>query len=61
MAAKKPQAKEVVKKAKPQARVKIPKQVSSSPDKVWRRLMIKAIQAQAHNARFAKVSKTTDH
>lgn len=53
MAAKKP-VKEVVKKSKPQVKVKIPKFVSSSSDKVWRKMMIRAIQEQANNARYAK-------
>lgn len=60
MAAKKPAVKEVVKKSKPQVKVKIPKQVSSSPDKVWRKMMIKAIQEQANNARYAKSGKASE-
>lgn len=60
MAAKKPAVKEVVKKSKPQVKVKIPKQVSSSPDKVWRKMMIKAIQEQANNARYAKSGKSAE-
>jgi len=60
MAAKKQPVKEVVKKSKPQAKVKIPKQVSSSPDKVWRKLMIKAIQDQANTARFVKSGKIVE-
>ena len=59
-AKKKPAVKEVVKKAKPQVKVKIPKQVSSSSDKVWRKLMIRAIQDQANNARYAKSGKTAE-
>lgn len=52
MAAKKPaKVQEVVKKAKPQAKVHIPKFVSSSTDKFWRRRMITAIREQADNSR----------
>ncbi len=53
MAAKKPVVQERVKKAKPQMKVKIPKQVSSSPDKVWRRLMITAIREAAHAKKYS--------
>ena len=53
MAAKKPAAPvEKVKKQKPQVHVKIPKYITSSTDKVWRKLMIKAIQEQAQRARY---------
>lgn len=48
MAAKKqPVKQEEVKRPRQQAVVRIPKQVSASTDKVWRRAMIKAIQDQA--------------
>lgn len=53
MAAKKPVVQERVKKAKPQMKVKIPKQVSASPDKVWRRLMITAIREAAHAKKYS--------
>lgn len=53
MAAKKPVVQERVKKAKPQMKVKIPKHVSSSPDKVWRRLMITAIREAAHAKKYS--------
>lgn len=56
-AKKKPAVKEVVKKAKPQVKVKIPKFVSSSTDAYWRKSMIKAIQEQANNARYANTGK----
>lgn len=57
MAAKKPVVQEKVKKAKPQVKVKIPKQVSSSTDKIWRKLMITAIKEQANKARYANTGK----
>jgi len=47
MAAKKPAVVEKIKKVKPKIAVKIPKSVSSSPDRIWRRMMIVAIQEQA--------------
>lgn len=57
MASKKPVVQEKVKKAKPQVKVKIPKQVSSSTDKVWRRLMITAIREAAHHAKYSQIGK----
>jgi hypothetical protein len=58
VAAKKPAVQEkVVKKAKPQVKVKIPKQVSSSTDKVWRKLMITAIREAAHHAKYSQIGK----
>lgn len=57
MAAKKPVVQEKVKKAKPQVKVKIPKHVSSSTDKVWRKLMITAIREAAHHAKYSQVGK----
>jgi hypothetical protein len=57
MAAKKPAVVEKVKKAKPQLKVKIPKHVSASPDKVWRKLMITAIREAAHHAKYSNVGK----
>ena len=63
MAAKKPSAPvEKVKRAKPVIAVKIPKSVSSSTDKVWRKAMIKAIQENAQRARFGnKENKSQSH
>lgn len=54
MAAKKLAAKQepVAKKSKPAIAVKIPKFVTSSTDKVWRRAMISAIKEQAQRARY---------
>jgi hypothetical protein len=58
VAAKKPVVQEkVVKKAKPQVKVKIPKYVSSSTDKVWRRLMITAIREAAHHSKYSQIGK----
>ena len=57
MASKKPVVQEKVKKAKPQVKVKIPKHVSSSTDKVWRKLMITAIREAAHHAKYSQIGK----
>lgn len=57
MAAKKPAVQEKVKKSKPQLKVKIPKHVSASPDKVWRKLMITAIREAAHHAKYSNIGK----
>ena len=57
MAAKKPAIVEKVKKAKPQVKVKIPKMVSSSTDKVWRKAMIIAIKEQANMKRYSNSGK----
>jgi len=60
MAAKKPVVvQERVKKAKPQIKVRIPKFVSSSSDKVWRRLMITAIREAAHTKKYSTVKDVT--
>lgn len=60
MAAKKPAVvQERVKKAKPQIKVRIPKHVSSSSDKVWRRLMITAIREAAHTKKYSTVKDIT--
>ncbi len=54
MAAKKPAVKtpEVKVKAKPKLAVKIPKAVSSSTNRVYRKIMIDAIQEQAFNTKY---------
>lgn len=58
MAAKKPAKQEVVvKRARPQAKVKIPKFVSSSQDKFWRNKMITAIRESAEKRRNSVVAK----
>jgi len=59
-AAKKPVVvQERVKKSKPQIKVRIPKFVSSSSDKVWRRLMITAIREAAHTKKYSTVKDVT--
>ena len=58
MAAKKPAVQpERVKKAKPQVSVRIPKFVSSSPDRIWRRMMITAIREAAHFTKYNQIGK----
>jgi hypothetical protein len=56
MAAKKPVVQqEKVRKSHGRSTVKIPKQVTSSPDKIWRRAMIAAIHERAARARHSNV------
>ena len=53
MAAKKPAVSQPIKRERPKVTVRIPKWVSSSSDKIWRRAMIRVIQDNALNAKVS--------